>query len=434
MAGERSEPKVWTADGRVWFAQAIRGPACLLVIAAHFGQIFLTEQPTVGAIALFPPLSGLPRPPWAGVTEFLADANLSLGHIGVFLFFLVSGFVIPFSLRDGRLGGFFVRRFFRLYPTLWACLGVTVLTLVVHLHALGYSLPYDAKAVAGNGLLLSPYLRSRWIEPVLWTLAIEELFYLVAALVAWRGRLADGRVIAAVAAGLTVLALAAGPQQRPAQILFWLGFNCTFILFILVGLVFHQLFHGRWGAGRSAAGGTGLVACYALALWRGPVSPQADVYLVSSAVALAVFGGLYAGRRRLPYWRPLDALSNVSYPLYLVHAVSGYVVIRVVFVETGNYYLSAVTAVAGALAVASAVHLLVERPSITAGRRVTRRPRIGARSGPDVDGHGGRPQASEPGPTLTGPIHPAPVERASTGRSPHPIGAPPTPTPGHAGP
>jgi len=376
----------WTPDGRVWFAQAVRGPACLLVLVAHYGQIFLTAQPTVAAVALFPPLSGLPRPPWAGVTEALVGAKVSIGHVGVFLFFLVSGFVIPFSLRDGHLGGFVVRRFFRLYTTLWACLGITVLTLTAHLHSLGYSLPYDAKAVAGNGFLLSPYLRSRWIEPVLWTLAVEELFYLCAALMAWRGRLADGRAIAGLAVALVTVALAAGPVQRPATVLFWLGSNCTFVLFILVGVVFHQAFHGRWPVGRAAAAGAGLVACFAVALWRGPETAQTGVYITSSLVALAIFVGLYAGRRRLVYVRALDALSNVSYPLYLIHGVCGYVVMRVMLVETGNYYLAGLTAAAGSLAVAAVVHHLIERPSIRMGRRLTRlRTGASAHRPPEVD-------------------------------------------------
>lgn len=357
----------------MWFAQAIRGPACMLVVAAHFGQLFVTDQRTVGAVALFPPLSGIPRPPWTPVNDLLDAAHLSIGHIGVFLFFLVSGFVIPFSLRDGRLGGFFVRRFFRLYPTLWACLAITVTTLVVHLHALGYSLPYDARAIAGNALLLSPYLRSRWIEPVLWTLAVEELFYLLAALLAWRGRLSEGWVVACLAAGLTAVALASGTGQHPNSALFWLAINATFILFILVGLVFHHVFEQRWSAGRGVAGGVALLACFVVSLWRGPVAPQAWEYLASSAVALGAFIALYAGRRRLPYWRPLDMLSNVSYPLYLVHAVSGYVVMRVVFVRTGNYYLAGAIAVAGALGAAAVVHGLVERPSIFLGRRLSRR-------------------------------------------------------------
>ncbi len=377
----------WTADGRVWFAQAVRGPACLLVIAAHFGQLFLTDQPTVGAVALFPPLAGLPRPPWARATELLTDHSISLGHIGVFLFFLVSGFVIPFSLRDGRLGRFLVRRFFRLYPTLWACLGITVLTLVAHLRSLGYVLPYDTRAVAANALLVSPYAGARWIEPVFWTLAVEELFYVVAALVAWRRRLDDGRVIAGLAAGLTALALVAGPAQRPSSVLFWLAFNGTFLLFILVGLVFHQVFQGRWPPGRGLAGGTGLLVAFTVAMLRGPVSPSARVYLTSSAIALVAFGGLYLGRRRLPYWRPLDMLSNVSYPLYLVHAVAGYVVMRVVFVRTGNYYAAATVAVVGAVAVACAVHGLVERPSIAVGRRLARRRPAGG-------GHSAAPAAT----------------------------------------
>lgn len=363
-----------TPDGRVWFAQALRGPACLMVVFAHYGPIFLTEQATVGAVALFPPLTGLPGVPWAAVTDALDRLHLSIGHVGVFVFFLVSGFVIPFALQDGRLGGFFVRRFFRLYPTLWVCLAVTVLTLVVHLSALGYALPYDAPAVAGNAFLLSPYLGSRWMEPVLWTLAVEELFYLTAALVAWGGRLADGRVVAAVAAGLTGLALVAGTEQRPETALFWLAFYATFIPVILVGLVFHQHFRGRWSPPACGAAALLLGGCYALALYRGPAAPEAEVYLVSALPAAALFGGLYALRDRLPYWRPLDALSNASYPLYLLHGVAGYVVMRVVFVRTGNYYAAAVVALAGALVMASAVHLLVERPAIRFGRRLSSRP------------------------------------------------------------
>ncbi|MDQ4068312.1 MAG: acyltransferase family protein, partial [Actinomycetota bacterium] len=296
----------WTPDGRVWFAQALRGPACLLVVFAHFGHIFLFEQATVGAVALFPPLSGLPRPPWASVIEVLDRLHVSTGHVGVFVFFLVSGFVIPYSLADRRLGGFFVRRFFRLYPALWACLAVTVTVLVVHLDFLGYALPYDAAAVAGDALLVSPYLGSRWIEPVLWTLAVEELFYLVAALVAWRGRLADGRVVAVVAGFLTAVALVAGTEQRPETARFWVGFNATFVLFILIGLVVHQRFRGRWGLGASTAGAALLAACYAVALYRGPAAPQATVYLVSSAVGASAFAALYLLRRRLRYLRTLD--------------------------------------------------------------------------------------------------------------------------------
>src|SRR5580700_9314628 len=51
---------------------------------------------------------------------FLACYPLTFGWVGVSLFFVLSGFVIHYSFvgsgRPFRAGGFFVRRFWRIYP------------------------------------------------------------------------------------------------------------------------------------------------------------------------------------------------------------------------------------------------------------------------------------------------------------------------------
>jgi len=47
------------------------------------------------------------------------------GGLGVLLFFAISGYVIPNSLRGTRVRGlkrFVIHRFFRLWPTFWLCL------------------------------------------------------------------------------------------------------------------------------------------------------------------------------------------------------------------------------------------------------------------------------------------------------------------------
>ncbi len=38
----------------MWFAHAIRGPACLIVVSVHLGHLFWTDQPTAAAIGHFP--------------------------------------------------------------------------------------------------------------------------------------------------------------------------------------------------------------------------------------------------------------------------------------------------------------------------------------------------------------------------------------------
>src|SRR5687768_17255458 len=115
-AGPAPEPQ---GAGRVWFAQAIRGVACLMVVVAHCGILFVENPKVAATLGQFPPLTDLPRPAYMAFFDFLRDCHLSLGFFGVALFFLTSGFVIPYSLGRNSLGGFFLRRFFRLYPTLW---------------------------------------------------------------------------------------------------------------------------------------------------------------------------------------------------------------------------------------------------------------------------------------------------------------------------
>ena len=67
----------------------------------------------------------------SGTAEF--DSHIfRFGQFGVVLFFLCSGFIIPASLeRHGSLQGFWISRFFRLYPIYWvATLAALALVLI----------------------------------------------------------------------------------------------------------------------------------------------------------------------------------------------------------------------------------------------------------------------------------------------------------------
>jgi peptidoglycan/LPS O-acetylase OafA/YrhL len=177
-----------------------------------------------------------------------------------------------------------------------------------------------------------------------------------------------------LAAGLTAAALLTRGAAAGSP-LFWLGFNAVFVVAILLGVVLHQAYRGRWGVADAGAVFAFVLAAYVIALRHGPTSAVSGIYTNSSAVAIAVFGALFLARDRLPYPRLVDGLSTISYPLYLLHGVNGYVVIRAVHVATGNYYLGLAAALAVTIAAATAIHLLVETPTNNFGRRVARRMR-----------------------------------------------------------
>ncbi|MCP1381163.1 acyltransferase family protein [Runella salmonicolor] len=135
-------------SNRLLELDALRGIACILVVFFHFN----VNQPDA----------------WHW---------LNLGVAGVDLFFIISGFVIFYSLeRNHNALDFFVSRFSRLYPAYWVAVCITsALVLLnggtVHLHDFLVNLT-----------MLQGYFGVEDIDGSYWTLGIELFFYCLAIL------------------------------------------------------------------------------------------------------------------------------------------------------------------------------------------------------------------------------------------------------------
>jgi len=85
-----------------------------------------------------------------------------------------------------------------------------------------------------------------------------------------------------------------------------------------------------------------------------------------------VFGTAYALRAYFRSCRPLDWLASISYPLYALHSLVGYATIRFLGAIGITYYLAFVLATAGIMALAYAIHRVVEMPTQNFGKRILR--------------------------------------------------------------
>ncbi len=108
-----------------------------------------------------------------------AALGFKLGTTGVDLFFMISGFVILFSLENvWHYKQFIINRISRLYPTYWACVSLTFLSIIggalyknsSHIDVLQY---------LGNLSMFQFYLGISDIDGSYWTMIIEMLFYMV---------------------------------------------------------------------------------------------------------------------------------------------------------------------------------------------------------------------------------------------------------------
>ena len=304
-----------------------------------------------------------------GPTSFLAPVG-AYGWLGVDVFFVISGFIVPFAmLRAGYTLSawptFMVKRLVRLEPPYLVSIVVAMLlgiasTMVPDFQ--GPPIDWTPAQIAGHLGYLNTFLGLPWLNPVYWSLAIEFQFYILIGL-AMPALVAAPPVVRLMAiAGMTLLPMAL-PQVSGATIV-------PALPFFAAGLLTFQL-------------SAGLVR--PAAYW--PVLVGLGVTLVAThgwaeALATVAPAAAIAGLR-IPRISPVAWLGAISYSLYLLHVpVGGRVVNLATRVSDSPVFELAVVVLAFAFAIAAAamLHALVERPSRELAARIAyrRRARAGA--------------------------------------------------------
>lgn len=341
---------------RLTHIDALRGLAALLVVWYHADVEF----------------TGV-----SGSFQSLGDVATALrfGDLGVYLFFLLSGFVIPTSFdRPGGRGEvvrvFLVRRFFRLFPLYWLTIPLGLLSVwVLAGHAFGWQL------VAANLTMIPEYLGSETIVRPYWTLAPELVFYCLCVCLFLLGVLRPTGGI--VAAGLVLLALfLAGyfPFADGTPLANWHVHEVIGQLsLMLTGTSIR-----RWYDGQSRTAGVIAGSAILVAFWLA----GASLFLGNPAYAIAMvlfLTGVFAVRISM---RAAVGLGVASYSLYLIHEIVFsalmWVLEQPAAVALRGLPFPLYALVAGGLSVSLALILyrLVERPAIAAGRRLTEPARV----------------------------------------------------------
>lgn len=311
---------------RIDAIQVLRALAALLVVITH-------------AINAYDFRPDLPQPIMGQVGYFN-----TFGAIGVDIFFVVSGFVMAYTVanRPQLTGAEFLKmRLVRVVPPYWLA---TLATLPLALLWFGY---LDGPRVLSGFTVFPPMAAPDFVLPILhvgWSLAFELAFYCVVAAVMFVVGRPQQRVVAAIIAASAFAAM--GIFYQPAS-----AAAAIFINAIWLEFVFGMLVYVAWS--RLAGGpvvaalclGVGIAALAKAALlgsgfldapWT-LFSPEApDQTLDRNGLLRAlrwglpstvmVLGLLWFTRAKAGQWltrtRPwagLHKLGDASYSLYLVH-------------------------------------------------------------------------------------------------------------------
>src|SRR5580698_4807456 len=102
------------------------------------------------------------------------------GNYGVFVFFLISGYIVPASLeRKGSVRTFWVSRLFRLYPLYLLVILLAILLWLPNVVSLRGAQHDPLSATLEQLLMMSNVLDGPNVPNVVWSLSYEMIFYLL---------------------------------------------------------------------------------------------------------------------------------------------------------------------------------------------------------------------------------------------------------------
>lgn len=312
------------------------------------------------------------------------SVNFFAGHFGVELFFIISGFVILMTIeRKATVWAFAVARIARLMPCFLAALALATTILIV-----APMPPLDTPTVPRfiANVTMAPLLfGQRVIDLPYWTLSYEMVFYIGMAMLMALGRLRQIEWIALawIAIGVLFTSLVDVEHHHRTSILLLAYYSNFFV----VGMCLYLIHAGR---ARPVTWVVLVLAVLTSARGGGEQAFHASgaLYLsLTASFALMVWLGISAVGR----WAavaPLVFLGRISYPLYLVHVVLGFQVIRFGVEHGWSTATGVVAAGAVSLVAATLLHYLVERPGQRWSHRARRPPTIVS---PEVDARTGSP-------------------------------------------
>lgn len=348
------------------FVDMLRGLAALLVFWFHLDLHILCGYP------------GTPVPP-DSLTYWLVYGFTDLGRYGVAIFFMISGFLIPSTLRGPKasLRTYALHRFFRLYPAYWVAIAAWA--------AVAAWLPSgDGQPGARDALLnltmLQKFLSVPDVIGAFWTLPIELLFYFACAFLFWsRSAWSWLRLLGL---SITTCLVLAGVGRVSATAMPLAPLFAFTLMFLADGA--RQALESGRGGGKVALAATAVAALLVPANLLGYEAQEAWRFITAYWMAMATFFACLLLRGAIASSRPVAAasrfLADISYSVYLLHAPLGMTTAQLVQQSTGSAALGAASGLALTVAAAWVVFTVVEAPAIRLGRRLSSRAATPARA------------------------------------------------------
>lgn len=286
----------------------------------------------------------------------LESSMLSLfkyGHLGVQLFFIISGFVIYLSIQHtDTLKRFFVNRFSRLYPAYW--LSIILTFIIVTIFGLpGREVNFEEMLV--NLTMLNGFVGIRSVDGVYWTLRVELTFYIGIAILYF---LVPKNYIYRTLILILLLTISIKLTQqylfvdnKALNILIYL-FSIDYLHFFGAGIGFYLVYSRK-----CSMSGYVLIA---ISLLHILIFQSQEEKFITLSLYLIFFMTI---TQRLTFLNSalFKFLGVISYPMYLLHQNIGYVIINYTYDAGLNGYFGIISSLIFCSWISYVVYIHIER-------------------------------------------------------------------------
>jgi len=258
-------------------------------------------------------------------------ANLfKYGYLGVDLFFIISGFVIAFSIEKSDFISFVKSRFIRLFPAYWICLFITSFIIIF----LGND-RYHVNLVQflANLTMLNGFVKIENIDGVYWSLFLELKFYIIISLVLLNSKIKKNIYYIMIGWLLIsylhfVLDFQSNIFFKAINYLFFFEYSSYFIS----GVMFYKIF--KYGNSKKYSFAILFSFILSLLSINKHVAFLNDHYQVNfSIIIISIFISIFYILFYLISTHNLNILNKsfflnlgvITYPLYLIHQYVGFI-------------------------------------------------------------------------------------------------------------
>lgn len=336
---------------RLGYLDSARGLAAIGVLFAHAIASFSERSIDLITLASF------------------TESYLDLGKIFLILFFLTSGFVIPYSIRgEGRnaIKSFVLSRFFRLYPVYW-------LSAILGFILFG---TFTLKELLVNLTMLQQFFGVENIIGLYWTLQLELIFYFLIALTFVFNRLNNMKFLFQTSVFFLLIALLMAVVRNALIVKLPLALPLSLSLMYFSSYYRYYVISNSFYAGKLSNyyfiffGILIPIISYLGYNYDFGFNESWLKYTLSYFIGLSLFIGICHFKHSSLI---MEYLGKVSYSIYVFHPLSIFIIQRMSFFESFSGFAKVLLVLGSTVLFSHFSYSLIEWPSINFGRKLRKR-------------------------------------------------------------